>query len=651
MNSRIKELQGRIDQADAAYYTQGRSLVEDALYDQWRAELAQLNPQDVRITRVGARIQETILQKRRHRIPMGSQFKATNEEEYRKWVIGAGASKIYHASYKMDGGSFSFEYQDGRLVSALSRGDGFEGEDITANALRFQGLPRICQLPSGSPFNGFVRGEVVLHTDDWEQVDPEQLSNPRNYAVGIARRKNGEESEFLTVYAFRIFDFEGDPIGKTEEESSLVMKKMGFNVAPYVVGDAEKVWQWFQETQGQRPRLPYWIDGIVAKLNDISEQLALGETDNRPKGQTAIKFEAESAVTCLRGVDISVGHTGAVVPTGNFDPVQLGGATVSCATLCNWDNIRMLNIGVGDRIRVIKAGDIIPRVMEVVEKAAGSASIPEPAACPVCQGAVGRRSNVSGEESAILYCLNPSCAGKLFGKIERFLQSLKILGGGENLIRTMIQDLGVQDSTDLYNLHTRRDELAALKLNGKVRLGEKRADKFLAEIEKARTLTLSEFLGSLGIFGLGKRRVALIQASVPGEMDTLGDWLSGKLVDLAKAAGVPGIAERVQKDISDKRALIEKFIANGLEILKPEPQPAPKAGAFTICITGSLSQPKAFFWDLISKAGHVGTDDFSKAVTHLVAADPNGSSSKLQKARKLGIPILSEAQLLEFLKG
>jgi DNA ligase (NAD+) len=193
--------------------------------------------------------------------------------------------------------------------------------------------------------------------------------------------------------------------------------------------------------------------------------------------------------------------------------------------------------------------------------------------------------------------------------------------------------------------------MAALKLSGKVKLGEKRAEKFLAAIDGARKLTLAAFLGSLGIFGLGKKRVLLIQEAVAGEFDTVDDWLSGKLVQLAKPAGLPGIAERIQADITARRSLIEKFVANGLEIIKPQPKPKAKEGAFTVCITGSLSQPKAHFWDLISKAGHIGTDDFSKTVTHLVAADPNGSSSKLQKARKLGIPILSEAQLVELLKA
>jgi len=581
---------------------------------------------------------------------MGSQSKATNEAEYRKWLAGIGAAQLYHASYKMDGGSYSFEYNEGRLISAVSRGDGIEGEDITANALRFQGMPAVCKLPGGQLFSGFMRGEVVLLTDDWEEVDPDQLSNPRNCAVGVARRKSGEGSDLLTVYAFRLFDFEGQLVGETEEAQAKLMTEMGFKVAPYMVGTADQVWAWFQETHTKRPTLPYWIDGGVVKLNDLAQQLGLGESDQRPRGQVAVKFEAQGAESVIRAVEVTTGYTGAIVPTAQFDPVNLGGTTVTSATLCNWDNIRALGVGIGDRVRVIKAGDIIPRIMEVVTKAEGSTVFSEPDACPTCKGPVGHRVNVSGEQSTLLYCLNQHCPARLSGKIRRFLRSLDVLGVGDQLLRALITDLEVKDAADLYRLGERRDEMAALKLNGKVRLGEKRADKLLAELDKARKLTLARFLGSLGIFGLGKRRVALIQEAAQGSMEQLDDWLDGRMVQKAAELGITNTAQRFHADLLGQRDLIGKFLANGIEIIKPEPKPVLRTGAFTICITGTLSQPKAFFWNLIQTAGHAATDDFSKAVTHLVAADPSGNSGKLQKARKQGIPILSEAQLLTLLQ-
>jgi DNA ligase (NAD+) len=209
--------------------------------------------------------------------------------------------------------------------------------------------------------------------------------------------------------------------------------------------------------------------------------------------------------------------------------------------------------------------------------------------------------------------------------------------------------LEVTDAADIYLLRDKKEKLADLKLSGKTRLGEKRAEKILAEIDKVRELTLSQFLGSLGLPGLGKRRVALIQKAGAGEFDTLEDWTSGKLVKLADQAGVPNLAARFQKEIDANMDLIKKLLASGVIIKKDQPTPSVKPGALVFCITGALSQPKSFFWDKITKAGHVATDDFNKTVTHLVAADPNGTSSKLQKARKQGTPILSETELLKLL--
>ena len=213
-----------------------------------------------------------------------------------------------------------------------------------------------------------------------------------------------------------------------------------------------------------------------------------------------------------------------------------------------------------------------------------------------------------------------------------------------------METCGVKDAADIYTLHTRRTELADLILSGKVKLGEKRADKLLAAIEKRRKIPLSDFLGSLGVFGLGKRRVVMIQEAVPREFETLSDWLGPKLMEFAEAAGVPNIAARIHADLQGKQALIEKFLANGLVIVAPAAKPVRQAGSDVFCITGSLSKPKAHFESLILQAGQGYTDTFSREVTVLIAADPNSGSSKLQKARKQGVKIISEGELLQILK-
>jgi DNA ligase (NAD+) len=237
------------------------------------------------------------------------------------------------------------------------------------------------------------------------------------------------------------------------------------------------------------------------------------------------------------------------------------------------------------------------------------------------------------------------------GRIDKYLSSLDIQGVGTNLIESLVNDLGLKDASDLYILHKKRTQLADLILSGKVRLGEKRADKFLGEIEKRRTITISEFLGSLGIFGLGKRRVTLIQDALPGKMDTLDDWFSDVLVKNASQAGVKNMAQGIHDELVKQKDYIMKFIKNGLVIGQPAPKAQLKPGAFLVCITGALSKPKSFFQAMVENAGHGYTDTFSKTVTHLVAADPDSGSSKLEKAKKAGTKVISEDELVKLVGG
>jgi len=658
MNKRVIELQELIDKANLAYYNDGDSIMEDARYDKIKSELQTRNPSDARLTQVGASIsnRDSILQKKAHTIPMGSQNKALNETEFREWFKNNIAKKltssnpIFHASYKMDGGSCSLEYKNGVLVAALTRGDGNVGLDITANASKFKNIPTRCAI-GGKPFSGFVRGEVILTTDDWKLIDPDSQSNPRNLGTGITGRKDGTQSDLLKFFAFRVFDVDGEEFGDTETELSQFMEKMGFEIAPFIKGDLETVWNWYLNIQTIRPALPFWIDGIVIKLDDLEKQLSLGVASGCPCGQVAIKFEASGEVTTLRNVSIQVGSTGAIVPVANFDSVKIGGTNITNATLCNWDNIKTLGLCIGDDIFVIKAGDIIPRVMEVVKQGAKRIPITQPTHCPVCNSKTEHKSNIDGNNSTAIYCSNSDCPSVVTGKIDKYLTSLDILGVGTNLIQSLVTDIGVKTVADMYKLSSKRDAIADIVLSGKVRLGEKRADKFLEEIEKKRNLTISDFLGSLGIHGLGKRRVSLIQDALEGEMDTLDKWFDGTLVYNAQKAGVPNIASRIHDELLKQKSLIMECIANGVVITKPKPKQAIKEGAYVICITGALSQPKSFYEELIEKKEHVYTDTFSKSVTYLVAADINSGSSKLKKAEKQGTKILDEAGLIKLLNG
>lgn len=647
----LQEIQKKIDTANNAYYTLGQEVMADELYDSLKEQLKKLNPDDPRLKSVGASVRNSILEKTKHTIPMGSLNKCLNEQEWNKWLdLNLLRSTTFTASYKMDGSSVSLEYREGKLVCAITRGDGLEGEDITANALKFNNLPPTVILPNGEMFNGFVRGEIILTLSDWKEIDPE--SNARNLATGISRRKSGEQAEFLKFYAFRVYNSDGELMGDLEEDLFELMEKMGFDVSPNVTGKPDVIWKWFESIYKKRSELNYLIDGIVVSINDIDKQLEMGESGGCPKGAMAIKFVAEGAITKVNNVIWGVGHSGVVSPVAEVEPVKVGGVTISNVTLCNTEYIETLGVCVNDDVNLIRAGDVIPRVMSVANEAKNRIPIVPPTKCPCCNSKLERKENINGEESTAIYCVNKECPAIVNGKIDKYLSSLNILGIGTEVIEALVNAKLVNDAADLYVLNEKAEQVADLKLSGKTRFGEKRTEKLLEEIEQKRELSVADFLGSLGIQGLGKRRVVICQENTKGQLDKLVNWTDGSIVVLAKEAGIPNIAYNINKDIQLLRPLIDKFIKNGLVVKETSTikKEIPK-GATVICITGKLSREKKFFYDLIEKKGYIGTDDFSKSVTHLVAADPSSGSGKLKKAAKNGIPILSEDDLMKMLQN
>ncbi|NCU21712.1 hypothetical protein EOM89_13620, partial [Candidatus Falkowbacteria bacterium] len=378
-------------------------------------------------------------------------------------------------------------------------------------------------------------------------------------------------------------------------------------------------------------------------------QQALGHTAGRPKGQIAWKFDSAGAETVLERVLINGGHTGALIPVAQLRPVTLGGTTVSSATLNNFDEITRLDLAVGDRVWVIKANDIIPKIVRVTERPAQRQPIPLPSACPFCGGAVGRKVTTGGSEGAILACRNADCEQKSTGKLARWIASLEILGIGDAVLTALVETLGVEDVGDLYHLRDAQ-ALAALIINPEkdLRLGEKRAASVLAAIDATRTLSLSQFLGSLGIEGLGKRRVQQMIAAAGGALDTLAQWRAGALRDpaLAERAGVPNLGGPIQDALDALAPVIDKLLAHGVTI-HPVAAVAPAGDApprRTLCISGRLpsGKKKADYQAALAAQGIDLVDDVTRGLDLLVLADPASTSSKAVKARRLGVQVIGE---------
>lgn len=662
--SRIAALRNQILQAKHNYYyhSDAASLLSDAAYDSLEDELRLLSPDDPVLALVGAPVPAgSMLAKATHAMPMGSQDKVNSVEEFLAWARKRNVGAL-HASLKGDGGSVAAYYKDGFLTQAIGRGDGFVGEDITANAYHFKGLPNYVATTSGG-FTGSVRFEGILTVADWAIVDPAKSKNPRNAGNGILRRKDGSESELITAFAFDIDEYvDGELVAwSTEVQKIARLVDLGFNVIDSeLVATPEAAIEYFQRVNAARDKLPFWIDGIVLKVNDVAVQKALGVTANCPQGQTSWKFDSAGAETVLESVIISGGHTGKIVPTAQFRPVEIGGTTVTSALLSNFDEIDRLGLAIGDGIWVVKKNDIIPGIVRVTERPATRLEIQRPTCCPFCGAAVGYKKLAKGEEGVILYCLNPDCEKKSTGKIGRWISSLDILGVGDALLESLVERFDLEDVSGLYTLHERAADLAQLVTNvdKDLRLGEKRATSLLAAIDLKRNLTLSQFLGSLGLDSLGKRRVDLMMKAAGGELDTLDAWRAGKLNDAAFAAraGVPGIGAQIQAGIEKMGPVIDKLLAAGVTIAAPVVNTqvdADKPTLKTLCISGSLpsGNKKAFYKAPLLAAGYELVDDVTKGVSLLVLADPNSTSGKAQKAAKLGIKVISEDAMVALFAG
>ena len=658
-------LRNTILKAKQAYYFGGQPIMTDAEYDALEDELRGIDPDDDVLALVGAPVSaDAILTKARHRMPMGSQSKVNTEEEFETWFTKNG-SPVIQASLKGDGASAAAYYANGRLEQAISRGDGIEGEDITANAVKFHGLPVLVQRPDGTPFSGAVRFEVILTVENWAIIDPSLAKNPRNLGNGIMGRKNGKDAHLLTVYAFDVDD--PDTTFTTQTEKAEFLEALGFTLMPSeLCPDLESCVAYYRRITAERGDLPFWIDGVVLKIDDLEVQSKLGVTANRPKGQTAWKFVSEGGETTLLDYEIGGGHTGVLVPTAKLAPVEIGGTTVQNALLNNWEEVERLGVAVGDTVYVIKANDIIPKVIRVIERAPEGTrrAIEEPTRCPFCDGEVGRRTNTGGDTGVATVCLNPECPKKSSGKIARWIKGLDIQGIGDSVLEALIEQMDLENPAGLYTLGEDRDALASLIINQEreIRLGMKRATTILDAIDKTRTLSLVQLMGSLGIHGLGTRRVELMLTSVPGELDTLADWRGEKLRDpeFAARAGVPSMGDRLQDGIDQVAEVIDAMIAHGVVIQDADGHALVAAAATaaaeskgTVAITGKLpsGKKKNDYKQPLEDAGFELVDKVTRELTYLVLADPDSTSGKAKKARGYNVKLITEDELLALLEG
>lgn len=620
----------QLEKASAAYYS-GNPVMTDAEFDAAIIQLRKDEPDHPFLKRIGAPVPGTM--KAKHAIPMGSLSNANNEEEFISWIPDG--QPCICLSHKLDGSSLELVYQDGYFIQAITRGDGEIGEDVTKNVLKSGNVPL-----SIHPSITSVRCECLIHLDDWHTCFKGD-ANPRNSAAGTLRRHDGKHAEYLRFYAFdSLVDIaltnieDGIKINiKTEYDTLFMLSKWFLVPHCMFTNSPSKLVSWCRETEATRDELLYEIDGVVAKIDDRVVSQSLGIREGRPKGQIAIKFKPRGGETILRKVVWQVGHTGALTPVGKVDPVGVGGTMIRRVTLCNMDEIERLGIAIGDTVEIIRAGDVTPKLSKRIKKNKSRQTIRRPFRCTECYGDIEK-------DGAKLFCTDDKCPGRSFARVMTWINKRNILNVGEGVVKAA----NVEHILRLYDKSL--DEWGSIKVGNGV-FGQKRAQKVIDALENSRSVSLSEFLGSIGIKGVGRSLCRVLCEGLG--LKTIKDVLK---VNPDQIESLEGFGYTRAHDFRNWLLNHDEEVLDLANLMNFKDRQDTKdgGGAFygeTICFTGKSPKPRSEMSDLAKSAGASVSNTVNNNTTILVIADINSTSSKAVKARNLGIKLMSPESFLE----
>jgi DNA ligase (NAD+) len=663
-SQRSAQLRGLIDRANNAYYVLDAPEVSDQEYDAWMRELQELerdHPElrtpDSPTQRVGAE-PASALRKHSHRRPMLSLANAFNTEELEQWERrNAGiAPEVREGGYttevKIDGSAVSLTYRNGRLEVGATRGNGQIGEDVTANLRTLPDIPLV--LRGEAPPLLEVRGEVYFPRQAFARLNREReregeplFANPRNAAAGSLRQLDPEitRRRRLRFFAFHVEVLEGKLAVASQHEVLGRLEAWGFPVEPHHQrhADLASVERRIQADQDLLDTLPFGADGVVVKVDRLSLHEELGVVGGRePRWAIARKFAPEEAVTRLLDIGINVGRTGALNPYAILEPVEVGGVTVSNATLHNEDLIEQKDIRIGDWVRVVRAGEVIPQVLGPVLERRDEENVKVfrmPEKCPRCGTPV-----VRPPDEAMRYCPNAVCPGRVLEELVHFAsgEAMDIRGLGYQRVRQLLEAGLIRDVADLYRLEPR--QLVALE-----GFADQSAGQLVNAIQASRDRPLAALLFALGIRHVG-RTVAEILARHFGSLEALGRASSEEVEQ------VPGVGPTIAMAVSEffqqpaNRDLLERLKASGVVGTAPE---APATGALsgkTVVLTGTLPQlSRGEATSLVEQAGGRVASSVSRKTDFVVAGGDAGS--KLDRARSLGVEVIDEAELRRRLAG
>ncbi|MGA9057693.1 MAG: NAD-dependent DNA ligase LigA [Terriglobia bacterium] len=661
----IEKLRNDIRYHEHRYYVLDNPEISDFEFDKLMRRLQELEVQNPELVtpdsptqRVGGQPAEEF-PKLRHSVPMLSldnTYSVDELEDFDRRVREiSGRSKVeYVGELKLDGLSMALTYEDGVLTHGVTRGDGVEGEDVTANVKTIRSVPLgIAAERSeliGNPRRLEVRGEVIMPRKAFEQTNAQReaageprFANPRNAAAGSMRQLDSRivAQRKLDMFLYYLLVENREPL-REHWQNLEALVKMGFKVNPNrrLCKSFEELMAYIQEWESKRDGLEYEIDGIVVKVNDIRLWEELGTTAKSPRWAIAYKYAARQATTRVMDIRAQVGRTGTLTPVADLEPVDVGGVTVSHATLHNMDEITRLGVKIGDAVLIQRAGEVIPQVVKVVKQAPEGREFSMPKQCPVCGGDVHRA------EGEVAYrCVNSACPARLKESLLYFAgrRAMNIDGLGDALVDQLVDKGLVRDVADLYALT--QEQVANLE-----RMGDKSASNLLLEIDNSKKASLARLIFALGIRFVGERTGQLL-ADHFASLDKLANASEEELLEVEEVG--PRVAESILEFFREPRNLkvIEKLRKASLQfesanVHKPEGNLAGKQ----FVLTGTLprySRDEAK--KMIEEAGGRVTGSVSKKTDYVVVgADPG---SKLDKARSLGVKTIEEGELLKLLGG
>lgn len=636
-SARIQELEHLILQYQDAYYN-GEALITDQEFDALWDELKALDPSNDILHKVGS--DSGNFAKVQHRIPMGSQDKAANPEEFLSWTEKHCYDE-YLVEYKLDGASIELQYDSGIFVRAVTRGNGIIGDDITSNAKKMQGvLPRLELGGTLLTLTGGIRGEVIMPRQVHQTYFSDK-ANCRNAANGLMKRKDGEGCQHLQVICYDAL-FENHSFAD-EIDKVTWLKTCGFNTVPLTLcKNPRQVIEYRSQVMELRPKLDYDIDGLVVKERVIDLQDAARA---RPERQIAFKFSLEEAVTVLRQVEWS--ESGATyTPVGLFDSVELAGTTVKRASLVNPNTIRTLGVKIGSHLVVTKRGEIIPKIESVVPAPLGKDIIPQvdiefPCTC-------GRCGAQLVDEGTRLFCPNKSCPKKILHQLEKWISVLDIRDFGTNLLSSLFESAKVTSILSLYQL-TEAD-LTPFFLNQESISKEKEslgAKKVIRSIKSRSTVSLAAFIAGFDIEGIGE---TLMERLTDAGFSTLEKLLEASAEDFSAVNGFGEVtAAALVQGLADNREEMLALVERGYITLKA-PMLEGSLTGLSFCFTGELSIKRSQAEQMVRERGGTTKSSVVKGLSYLVTNDTTSGSSKNKKAAQLGIPVIDEAAFLELLK-